>query len=260
MRKKRLGEVLQEKKRLSADDLEKAIAEQQEHAMLLGELLLEREMVGKDDLAAALEEVTQFRYVDARHATVETAVLDLVPQAAAVRYCVLPLVREGTKLITAMAEPQNLKTLDELRFMTGLDISPRIGFRSEILEAIEKCYTAAAPSPEKPPEGKLPFIEQVDVSGMQFFTASSSERNKAAMEEFEAEMRQERTPAVRLVSAILASAATKKASDIHVEPQAVGTVVRIRVDGILRELTHVPMELQTSLVSRIKILADMDIA
>ncbi|MGH8457333.1 MAG: ATPase, T2SS/T4P/T4SS family, partial [Stenotrophobium sp.] len=105
-----------------------------------------------------------------------------------------------------------------------------------------------------------PFIDQVDVSDMQFFTASSSERNKAAMEEFEAELRNEKTPAVRLVSAILASAAAKKASDIHIEPQPLGTVVRIRVDGVLREMTHVPAELTSFLVSRIKILADMDIS
>ncbi|MBI1738132.1 MAG: Flp pilus assembly complex ATPase component TadA, partial [Acidobacteria bacterium] len=100
----------------------------------------------------------------------------------------------------------------------------------------------------------------VDVSDMQFHTASASERNKAAMEEFEAELRNEKTPAVRLVSALLSAAATKKASDIHIEPQAMGTVVRVRVDGVLRELTHIPMEMQNSLISRVKILSDMDIA
>ncbi|MCL5288093.1 MAG: Flp pilus assembly complex ATPase component TadA, partial [Acidobacteria bacterium] len=149
--------------------------------------------------------------------------------------------------------------LDELRFISGMEISPRLGFRTEIMEAIEKCYAELEPT-EEAVEAKLPFIEQVDVSDMQFHTASASERNKAAMEEFEAELRNEKTPAVRLVSAILSAAATKKASDIHIEPQAVGTVVRVRVDGVLRELTHIPMEMQNSLISRIKILSDMDIA
>ncbi len=262
MARKRLGDVLKEQKRLSAADLEKALNEQQGGSLLLGEMLMQRGLVSKDDIVAALEEVTHFRYVDARFATIEKAMLKLVPRAAAERYSALPMVRDGKKVVTVMAEPQNLRALDELRFLCGMEISPRLGFKSEIDQAIKKCYEdgdegAVEMSPD---QKKLPFVEQVDVSGMQFFTASASDRNKAAMDEFEAEMRQEKTPAVSLVSALLCAAATKKASDIHIEPQALTTVVRIRVDGVLRELTTIPTELQTSLTSRIKILADMDIA
>lgn len=259
MKRKKLGEVLRERKRISADDLQQAMEEQDKKSILLGELLLERTLVSKDDLVSALEEVTRFRYVDCRFATVETAVLELVPRSAAIKNCALPLVREGNHIIVVMAEPQNLHALDELRFLTGKEISPRLGFRSEITEAIEKCY-AELSAEEEAVVSKLPFIEQVDVSDMQFHTASASERNKAAMEEFEAELRSEKTPAVRLVSAILSAAATKKASDIHIEPQAIGTVVRVRVDGVLRELTHIPGEMQNALISRVKILSDMDIA
>ncbi len=265
-RKKRLGEVLRERKRVKAEDLDQVLLEQQEKgggSSLLGELLLQRNFVGKEDLVSALEEVTKFRYVDARFATVEKAVLKLVPQSVADKYVVLPLVIEGRRIVAVMAEPQNLKSLDELRFITGMDVIPRLGFRSEIEEAIKKCYAEIEPSLDDVasiPAKAIPFIDQVDVSDMQFFTASSSERNKAAMEEFEAELRNEKTPAVRLVSAILSAAATKKASDIHIEPQPLGTVVRIRVDGVLRELTHIPSELTSFLVSRIKILSDMDIS
>jgi type IV pilus assembly protein PilB len=261
-RKKRLGEVLRERKRVKVEELEKALLEQQEGgSALLGELLMQRGYVGKEDLVSALEEVTRIQYVDARFATVEKAVLKLVPQQAAERYLMLPLVREGRRIVAVMAEPQNLKSLDELRFITGMEVIPRLGFRVEIEEAIKKCYAELEPPAEAAvPKIPIPFIDQVDVSDMQFFTASSSERNKAAMEEFEAELRNEKTPAVRLVSAILSAAATKKASDIHIEPQPLGTVVRIRVDGVLRELTHIPAELTSFLVSRIKILSDMDIS
>jgi type IV pilus assembly protein PilB len=259
MKRKKLGEVLRDRKRISADDLQSAIDDQEKKSLLLGELLLERDLVSKEHLVAALEEVTRFRYVDCRFATVETAVLEMVPRSAAIKNCAMPLVREGNRIIVVMAEPQNLHALDELRFLTGKEISPRLGFRSEINEAIEKCY-AELTAEEEAAVTKLPFIEQVDVSDMQFHTASANERNKAAMEEFEAELRSEKTPAVRLVSAILSAAATKKASDIHIEPQAMGTVVRVRVDGMLRELTHIPGEMQNALISRIKILSDMDIA
>ena len=260
MKRKRLGEVLRERKRLTQDQLDSALEEQQKNAGLLGEMLLERGLVTKDDLVSALEEVSRFRYVDPRFATVEKAVLKLIPRATAERYSMLPLVREGKRIVAVLAEPQNLHVLDELRFLTGTEISPRLGFRSEILEATKKCYDELEPEGEGDAAAAVPFIEQVDVSGMQFFTASSSERNKAAMEEFEAELRNEKTPAVRLVSAILAAAAAKKASDVHIEPQPMGTVVRIRVDGVLRELTHIPNEFTSFLVSRIKILADMDIS
>ena len=262
MQRKRLGQALVERKRISDEILEK-IAQEQETSTaplgFLGEILLERGLVSRDDLVAALEEVTPFRFVDPRFATVEKAVLGLVPHAAAVRYCVLPLIREGHRIITVMAEPQNLHSVDDLRFMTGMDISPRLGFRSDILAAIEKCYTKQV-AHAKVEHDKLPFIEQVDVSAMQFFTAGSSEKSKAAIAEFEAELRNERTPAVRLVSAILYAAFTKRASDVHIEPQGDATTVRIRVDGVLRELTHIPRELQASVISRIKILSDMDIA
>jgi type IV pilus assembly protein PilB len=262
MKRKRLGQALVERQRISHEMLDKITQEQDASGAqlgFLGEILLARGLVARDDLVAALEEVTPFRFVDPRSVTVEKAVLELVPRAAAVRYCALPLAREGNRIITVMAEPQNLQTVDDLRFMTGTDISPRLGFRSDILAAIEKHYAESVEAAQAE-QDKLPFMEQVDVSTMQFFTASSSEKSKAAIEEFEAELRNQRTPTVRLVSAILYAAATKRASDIHIEPQALATTVRIRIDGVLRELTQIPKELQTSVISRIKILSDMDIA
>src|ERR1051325_2915914 len=139
-RKKRLGEVLRERKRVSFEALEAALDDQQKGAGLLGELLIQREACSKDDIVSALEEVTHFRYVDARFATVERELIKLLPRSAAERYCVLPLAREGKRIIAVMSEPQNLHQLDELRFMTGMDIIPRFGFKSEIAEAIKKCY------------------------------------------------------------------------------------------------------------------------
>jgi type II secretory ATPase GspE/PulE/Tfp pilus assembly ATPase PilB-like protein len=258
-KKKRLGELLRERKRISFEALETALDDQQKGAGLLGEVLLQRSACSKEDVVSALEEITHFRYVDARFATVERELIKLIPRSAAERYCILPLAQEGKRIVAVMAEPQNLHQLDELRFMTGMDIVPRLGFKTEIEEAIKKCYDEdAAEVLAATPQ--LPFIDQVDVSDMHFFTSGASARSKAAMEEFEAELRNEKTPAVRLVSAILASAAAKKASDIHIEPQPLGTVVRIRVDGVLRELTHIPAELSNFLVSRIKILSDMDIS
>ena len=259
LRKRRLGDLLRERGHVSADDLYEAIQEQQGKAMLLGELLLQRGIVDKENLAAALEEVNRIPYVDCQSMTIEPEVLELIPRSIALRYCVLPLARKDHKLVTVMAEPQDLRVIDELRFLTGMEISPRLGFRTEIRAAIEQFYTSLPP-PAEVGEGELPFLKQVEVSDMEFLTATSGARNSAAIKEYQAELNKQRTPAVRLVSAIIAAAVSKQASDIHIEPQATGTIVRIRVDGVLRELTQLPVQLQTSLISRIKILADLDIA
>src|SRR5258706_5443936 len=203
MARKRLGDVLRDRKRISEADLDKALQEQQAGSLLLGEFLLQRGLVSKDEVVTALEEVAHFRYVDARFATVERAAIGLVPYATAVKYTVLPLVREGRRLVCVMAEPQNLRTLDELRFVCGMEVSPRLGFAAEIAEAIEKCYKGNESVTEDDSKDDLAFVEQVDIGEMQFVSASSGEKNKQAVEEFEAELRNEKTPAVRLLSAIL---------------------------------------------------------
>lgn len=259
MRRKRLGDELVRRKRISYEELEKAIAEQGKKPELLGELLLDRGLVRKEDLVKALEEVTRFSYVDGRNAKVDRAALELIPRSVAVHHCVLPVAVEGNKLIAAMAEPQNLLALDELRFMTNLEIIPRLGFRREINAAIEQLY-GDSNTPAEALAKKVSSLEQVDVSNLQFFAVTQSEKRKEAIQEFEAELRGEATPAVRAVSAIIAVAAKKRASDIHIEPQAAETNVRIRVDGVLRELTRIPNDLQNSLISRVKILSDMNIA
>jgi len=254
MPRKRLGEVLRELGKISQQSLAQAIDEQSGKAVLLGELLLKRGLVSKADLVPALEEVTRTQYLDASSVTVSHPILRLVPVEVARRHCALPLDRGGGKLVVVMAEPQDLYALKELAFVSGLNIAPRLGFQSEIRAAIQKYYEGSDQAPTVTEE------EESSASSMEFFTTSSTQRNLDAIREFHAEMRKQPTPAVRLFSSIIAAAAAKKASDIHIDPRARGLIVRIRVDGILRDLMDVPQLLQDSLISRIKILADMDIA
>jgi type IV pilus assembly protein PilB len=262
VKKKKLGEVLRERGHISAGDLSKIITEQQGKVMRLGELMLERSLVTREELASALEAVTAIPYINCAELTPEAEVLHLIPRHLAIRGCVFPIRREGKKLVVAMAEPQNIGLCDELRFTAGSNISPRLGFREEIFAAIEKFYggkvTAeegassepAATTAELPDPGQL----------MEFISTSSRQANRDAIQEAQAELVQRHTPAVRLASEVIFAANAKHASDIHIEPQAEGVIVRIRVDGVLRDLQRVPPALQNSFISRIKILADMDIA
>ncbi len=260
-KKKRLGEVLRERGQITPADLSKAISEQQGKVIHLGELMLERGLVSKTDLVSALAEVTYVPYVNCETVQVQPEAVKRVPRAVAERCCVLPIARERGQLVVVMAEPQNLKTSDELRFRSGMEISPRLGFRSEILAAIAVHYAEdktaeAGPTDESPPAAS----DDEGCVEMEFVSTSSRQSNIEAMQEVQAEVMQKRTPAVRAVSMIIAAAVERQASDIHIEPQAEDTAVRIRVDGVLRDLQRVPRTLQNPLVSRIKILSDMDIA
>ena len=250
MPRKKLGESLQERGKISKQALEKAIQEQAGTAVLLGELLLNRGLVSKADLVASLEEVGRTPYTDPSSATVSERILQFIPGKIASRYCALPLALEGGKLVVVMERPHDLHALQELSFVSGLQIVARFGFRDEIMSAIRKHYKDL--DAEQAEESSAPSIE--------FFTTTSTQRNQEAIQEFQAELQKRLTPAVHLVSAIIAEAAAKRASDIHIDPQTEGLIVRIRVDGILRDLMEVPSRLQASLISRIKILADMDIA
>ena len=264
MKKKKLGEVLRERGHISAGDLSKIVADQQGKVIRLGELMLERALVTKEELASALEAVTAVPYVNCAEVTPDAEVLHLIPRHLAVRGCVFPIRKEGKKLVVAMAEPQNIGLSDELKFTSGATISPRLGFRAEIFTAIEKFYggkvTAAEGLTSEPTAAPVSAEPESSGPSMEFVSTSTRQANKDAIQEAQAELVRRHTPAVRLTSEVIMAASAKHASDIHIEPQVDGVIVRIRVDGVLRDLQKVPAALQNSFISRIKILADMDIA
>lgn len=255
MKRKRLGEVLSERGHISPSDLAKALREQQGKVIHLGELLLQRRLVNKDQLLAALNEVSGVDYLDSRELNPSPELLKIVPATVAKRCSAIPVKKDDKTLVVLMVQPQNLQLLDELRFKTGLKIEPRFGFQSEVLAAIERLYGIAEdPAAIDSKTG--------DLEGMEFISSSSQERNVRALREMQQELQQKSktTPAVYLVATMIKTAVTKRASDIHIEPQQNETTVRFRVDGVLREFQKIPRALQNTVASRVKILSDMDIA
>jgi len=228
MKRKKLGEILLESGKISAADLHQLFQEQKEKMVRLGELILERGLVDKPSLVKALEEVARVPYLDCTTIQCDAAALQSIPKSMAIRLDVLPVGTEQSRLIVVMAEPQNVATIDELRFTSGKDISPRLGFRAEIVSAIVLNYgqfESAAPLREAAAE----VILQAGTE-MEFISTSSRQANRDAILEMQAEVNQKKSPAVRLVSEIIHKAMDKQASDIHIEPQAAATVVRIRVE------------------------------
>ncbi len=255
MKRKRLGEVLSERGHISPADLAKALREQQGKVIHLGELLLQRKLVGKGELLSALTEISGVEYVDARTLNPSPEVLRIIPVSLAKRCRVIPIRCEDKTLVVLMSQPQNVQLLDELQFKTGMKIEPRFGFLGEVQAAVNRLYGMQA---------DLPSMEEMtgDLTGMEFISSSSQERNVRALQEMQQELQQKSktTPAVHLVATMIRAAISKRASDIHIEPQQNETTVRLRVDGVLREFQKIPRALQNTVASRVKILSDMDIA
>src|SRR5271154_5586864 len=273
MKKKRLGEILRERNQVSVENLDKAIQDQQVKLVHLGELLLQRGAVSKPDLVSALVEVSRIPYFDCHSVEVDDETLQLISATMARSCCALPLETVGNKLVVVMAEPQNLRFLHELRFKSGMQISPRLGFRSEVEAAIAINYAsaeseaaAAAATAATTLAPTVVSVKEIVLSAadaeMELISSSSQERNVEAMREMQSELLQKSrtTPAVMLVASMIKAAAERRASDIHIEPHSDDTAIRFRVDGMLREYQRIPKALQNSDASRIKILSDMDIA
>src|ERR1700733_9073465 len=217
MKKKRLGEALRERGKISAADLQNMISQQQGTLIHLGELLLDRGIVAKEDLAEALEEVSHVPYVECSSVTPDPEALKLITRATAERLFVLPLRIEQRRLVVCMVSPQNLVTLDELRFTTGLEVSPRQSFRTELQAAIAHYYSDGTQKATKPVVTEK--LAPMQMEEIEFFSTSSRQTNQEAIQEMQADLRQRKTPAVRLVSEIIQIAVAKQASDIHIEPR-----------------------------------------
>jgi hypothetical protein len=189
MKRKRLGEVLLERGKISPAKLQHLIEEQSGKVIRLGELILERGLVEKPALASALEEVFRIPYVDCSTVQCEDMALKAVPEALATRLVALPIRMEGSRLVVAMVEPQNLSSIDEIRFTTGNEISPRLSFRSEILEAIARNYGRIAPAPDL----ATPAEPEPESQGeIEFSSTSARQSNQEAIREIQEELQQKK--------------------------------------------------------------------
>ncbi len=250
--------MLRERVHISAEDLTKAIEVQKTKLVRLGEVLFERSLVDKDSLVTALSEVSGVAYVDCLAVEPDLQALKFIPAKLAERYCALPLRVDGRSLVVVMAEPQNLDSLSQLRFSAGCELSPRFGFRKEIQRAIRRHYRLGPALDElvRPLENE----DSEAAQQMEFISTSKRESNIEAMRELQAELLHRRTPAIEVTSAVILEAIRTGASDIHIEALGDQTLVRMRLDGVLQESRRMNHAIHNALISRIKILGDMDIA
>jgi len=205
----------------------------------LGRVLVDLGYATQAAILAVMAKQIGIEYVDFAERHPEPAAVAAVPKELAQRYTLMPVAITDSQLLVAMADPQNVLALDDLRIITGFEIKPAISTKDDIIVAIEEFYKVAEQS-----DGDM-FLGTEDVG--------DDELSKLTDVESEA-------PAVKLVNYIIQKAVADRASDIHIEPQENDLRVRFRVDGVLHEVMRSPKTIQTSIISRFKIMAEMDIA
>lgn len=226
---------------INEEQIQRARQEQQESGDAIEDILLRHHAVEEDRLLDALSQALGVPWTEIPP-KIQPSVINLVPAEFALRHCVLPLQQQNGSLTVAAVDPTDLQVFDDLRMLTGCEIEVVMARRKELLENIERYFGASI---EK-------LIANLSTSDDDDIKISDN------IEDLQ-ELAREPT-VVNLVNLIIFQAVQENASDIHIEPFTNELKVRYRIDGMLREMPPPPKHLQPAIVSRVKIMAEMDIA
>jgi len=245
-----LGQILVENKLIDALQLKKALDYQKTSGMRLGDALVELGYIDEDQKVHFLAGQLQVPLATARlYASADLNVVALIPEHIARRHKCIALEKSDTELTVAMCDVLNLTLLDSLRDTTNLTIRPILGKAEDITTTIERYYQDIA-------SHKDASILMADLGdNVEFIQTHEEEINLAEMEAAGAEL-----GIIKLVNIILANAVRDKASDIHIEPMEKDLVIRYRIDGDLRKVFSPPRRSHQAILTRIKILSNLDIA
>jgi type IV pilus assembly protein PilB len=248
----RLGDLLVREKLISREQLDKALQEQKQSGTRVGYNLVKLGFIQETELTKILARQFKMPAVDLSRFEVDPRIAKLVPADLAMKHLVLPLKRDGRTLTVAMADPTNLGVLEDLKFITRYDIFPVIGGEFSIKSAVDKIYEAAM---ENQVADLMSVIDDMAEGDVEVVEDHEEDVSAAALQ---AQM--EDAPVVKLINAILTDAVKRGASDIHFESFEHDLRVRYRIDGALQEVMKPPMKLKAALISRFKIMAQLNIA
>lgn len=252
------GELLVSKGLLSRDELLKALEKQREQGGRLGEVLLKLKILNEKELTAALAEHFSMEYITFDENTkadkIDTEIARKLPESIARRFCLVAVAEEDNNVVIAMADPLNVVAVDTVTLKLKRPIKLAISSQAEIRRAIDLIYHGS--DVEEQQLRNLVEIEigdearqDDDVTLEDIFEPDSSSEDAA-----------NKAPVIRFVDLLMSQAVKCRASDIHIEPQEKSTVVRMRVDGVLRDMVPPARRMQAAVTARIKIVARMDIA
>ena len=248
---KKLGELLIEAGLITKPQLEEVLKESKKKTgTRIGSILVKKGYATEMDIAQTLSFQLNIPFIDIASTDIDPEAINLVNEKLARKYLLLPLYFEGKILDVAMADPLNLNAVDDVRFAAGLQVRPFVATPSSIAEAIRLHYHLNQPIEELMDDLKIKSDRLVEVLHDLDTERDITEQIKKSSA----------PPIIKIVDSIIVYGAESKASDIHLEPQEEWVKVRIRVDGIMRETMQLPKWVQGSVVSRIKLMAKMDIA
>ena len=248
----RLGDRLVAEKLISIEQLQRALAEQKGSADKLGTILVRLQFITEDSLVSFLSKQYSIPAITVAQVDPDPDVLKLVPEQIAKKHSVLPIKRMGNVLTLAMADPTNVFALDDVGFMTGLQIQPVVASEAAIRKAFERLYETGASVTDMMSE-----LEEADTD---VEVVEGGEETFTKADVFDLKESADEAPVVRLINMILTDAIRRGASDIHLEPYEKVFRVRFRIDGVLHEIMTPPKRLEAALTSRVKIMATLDIA
>ncbi len=242
----KLGEILVNSGIITKEEMESLLEKQKTVRKRIGELAIEEGLATEKDVAQALATQLGIPYVNLESVVIEPAVASLIPETMARELKAIPIFRVENNLTVAMADPTDSEAIKEIRFVTGCKVEPVVSGLTEIIKTIDTYYGK--------PDSVRDTIEDL--------TTSVAESVEEIEEEdlSESERLSQEAPVVKLVNLIIERAVDRSASDIHVEPEENGLRVRYRVDGVLQEDIVIPKMLRAAVISRLKILAKMNIA
>ena len=248
--KQKLTEILIKNKILNEDDINLALRIQKEQGGRLSEILIKLKLIDEKNLVSALSQGLGLPLISLSRFTIDPQVLKLIPKQTAKHYQIVPISKIGNTLTLAMADPLNIFAIDDVKTLTGYEINPIIAQQGEILSVIEQHYEEPAAH----------VIEEIidDIKEESFELIKEGREEDLDTEELE-RLTQE-TPVIRLTDMLLERATEMKASDLLIEPLEKNMRVRIRVDGVLREIEAPSKQFYAPIISRIKIMSDLNIA
>jgi type IV pilus assembly protein PilB len=207
---------------------------------LLGRVLVDMGLVKEADLVSALARQVGLEFVDLTEQQIDPAAASMLPEQVSRRYRALPIGFDGTRLIVAMSDPANVFALDDIRTITGMEIKPVVATATDVEAAVRRYGQFEQSVEDISAEAAAATDDAQDLDSM-----------PAAVEE---------APIVKLVNLLITQAVADRASDIHIEPMEKDIRIRYRIDGVLHEVMRSPKNIQNGLVSRLKVMADINIA
>ena len=235
---------------MQRNEIEQAIVLARQKGVSPVDLLLDQKGFSEEGLAEGFAEWLRIPRVRLASLTIDPDAAKAIGEKIALKHQCLPLKIEGAKLVMAMANPADYDAIQDVQFVSGFTVQPVVATRAEILDGIEEMY--------RTDELMQEFLSKVSDSAD--FTIFADETDKLNLDQVDARSAADQVPVVKMCNLILQEAIRSQASDVHLEPTLNCLQVRMRIDGVLREYIEVPKWLNLPLVSRIKILASLDIA